>query len=73
MLLLSDNFFPKVDDVVCYFFIQNRLVLEKNDRRKIMCFGFGKWIVSPKAVDGFVGRVSKYVNISIYFVDYYRT
>ena len=36
------------------------------------CFGFGKWIVSPKAVNGYVVSfvVSKYVNtnISKYFV-----
>ena len=36
------------------------------------CFGFGKWIVSPKAVDGYSVSfvVFKYVNtnISKYFV-----
>ena len=35
-----------------------------------MRFGFGKWIVSPKALDGYVVSfvVSKYetINISIY-------
>ena len=29
ILALRDQFFPKQDDVVCYFFKQNRLVLGK--------------------------------------------
>ena len=43
-----------------------------NAERYHDCFGFGKWIVPPKAVDGYVVSfvVSKYVNtnISQYFV-----
>ena len=43
-----------------------------NAERYHDCCGFGKWIVSPKAVDGYAVSfvVSKYVNtnISKYFV-----
>ena len=56
MLALGDQFFPKQDDVVCYFFEQHHFVLEKTliAERLHVSFGFGKWIVSPKAVDGYV-------------------
>ena len=43
-----------------------------NAERHHDCFGFGKWIVSSRGVDGYVVSfvVSKYVNtnISEYFV-----
>ena len=68
------SFFLNQDGVVCYFFLNKySFIPEKMDAQRYHdCFGFGKWIVSPKAVDGYVVSfvVSKYVNtnISKYFV-----
>ena len=78
MFLLGDQFFPNQDGVVCYFFLTNIVLFRKkmNAERYHDCFGFGEWIVSPKAVDGYVVSfvVSKYVNTNIskyfVFVDY---
>ena len=74
MFLLGDQFFPNQDGVVCTFFLNKYIFIqEKNECREISwLFWICKWIVSPKAVDGYVVSfvVSKYVNtnISKYFV-----
>ena len=67
------SFFPNQDGVVWYFFLNKVLFRKKmNAERYHDCFEFGKWIVSPKVVNGYVVSfvVSKYVNtnISKYYV-----
>ena len=56
MLSLDDHFFfPKQDDVVCYFLKTKWSFYKKKiTERSHVRFGFGKWIVSPKALDGYV-------------------
>ena len=74
IFLLGDQFFSKSRRCSLLLFFKTNIVLfrKKGMPRYHDCFGFGKWIVSPKAVDGYVMSfvVSKYVNtnISKYFV-----